>query len=532
MLVLISVTIISYGQEWLRIFSSNTQLLWSNQLAEDYDHGILIGANRSISTIMKTGWVIKTDINGNTLWEKKFGNGMRMWALDGIDRTPDGGVIIAGVCDTLDFEWWDPFVVKLNACGEVQWCHIFNNENNPDYGIQIKALPDDTYIFLIRDWGSAETHSIWLMHLDVNGEILWKQEYFQNDPLVYPFDARQLSVTQDGKYLITGTCYRPVAGQTQLFWLWPMIIMSDSTGEAVFETAWGHTLPFPEQVGGEGYQSVGTTGGIYTSMCNYYSSAPPTFPTLIKTSLAGDPVSYHDLIPNSSYGKASTLCKLSDSVLLIGTWYQISPSAPNLSVLKTDTLGNIIAEKILNHSEHIPKDAILTNDHKYLITACDLVDNKHLFYLWKLNQNLEWDSIYTMPRVYDSLCPHPITSSTLYFNCDVLVGKEELVTDSAKVRMKVWPNPCRTVLHVALPERIRKHTETEHFTVTTTFHRWNKPLDLEAFDLFGRRLFHRLMEPGEKEVELDVSSWPRGVALLRLSHKGTAVATERVVVEP
>ncbi len=221
---------------------------------------------------------------------------------------------------------------------------------------------------------------------------------------------------------------------------------------------------------------------------------------------------------------------MNDSKFFIGLGYE-SNEISTLSVIKTDTLGNVFTERVLNHNNFLPIDDIPVHDNKYLITALDIINNKYLFYLWKLNQNLEWDSIYTTPRVYDSLCPHPITSSTLFFNCDVLVGKDEVVTDSVKVRLKVWPNPCRTVLHVSLPERIQKQSETEHFAVTTTFYRWNKPLDLEAFDLFGRRLFRRVMEPGERELELDVSAWPRGVALLRLSHKGTAVATERVVVE-
>ncbi len=522
---------VSFCQEWIKTFSSNTHHTFSYQLQEDYDNGIIIGGNLSLGSTMKIGWIIKTDINGNVRWEKKLGNGGRMWALDGIDLTPDGGVIVAGVCDTLDYGWWDPFILKLSACGDVQWCHVFHNKNDPDYGMKIKTLPDNSYIFLIKDWGSEQLNSGWLMHLDVNGDIIWEQKYFQNDTLVEPYWDNELSLTPDGKYLVTGTCYRPLAGQVQPYWVWPMMILADSTGEAVWEMPWGYTLPFTNQVGGEGFQSVQTDHAFYTSISHYHIPDTHYTPTLIKTSLSGEPVSYHDLIPNTSFGKASTITKLSDTVLLIGIWYKFDSVTPNLSVVKTDTIGNILAEKVLNHKDYIPVDAILTFDDKYLITVPDFVDNKYIFYLWKLNQNLGYDTIYTQPMVYDSLCPHPITTSTLYFNCDLAVGIPEPLSEAAKVSMHVYPNPGREIIHVDMPQCIQKQTETEHLAVTTIFHKWYKDLEFEVFDLFGRPVYRQVVKPSEKEVLINVSGWSSGIYFIRLSYSGTTVATEKLVVQ-
>ena len=528
-IILLSFSKVSFCQEWVKTFRSDIYQTFSYQLQEDYDKGIIIGGNLSTGSVMKIGWIIKTDINGNVLWEKQLGNGDRMWALDGIDKTPDGGVVVAGVCDTLDYEWWDPFVVKLSACGEIQWCHVFHNASDPDFGIKIRALPDNSYIFLLKDWGSEQLNSVWLMHLDLNGEIIWEQQYFQSDTLVYPFNETDLEVAPDGKYLVTGTCYRPDSGQVQPYWLWPMMILADSTGEAVWEIPWGYAHPFSERIGGEGYQSVKMGHSIYTSICDYHYPDVHYAPCLIKTSLSGEPLSYHDLIPNTSYGKASTITKLSDSVLFIGAWYQ-STSLPNLSVLKTDTLGNVITEKVLNHSDYIPWDAILTHDQKYLITAWDFINNKYLFYLWKLNQNLDYDSIYTQPRVYDSLCPYPVTSSTLFFQCDLALGMMEPMKDTQKVRMHVYPNPGNEIIHVEMPECIQKQTETEHLTVTTIFHKWYKDLEFEVFDLFGKLIYNQLVKPSDREILINVSGWNSGMYYFRLSSGGTVVATEKVIV--
>jgi len=522
----------AYSQEWIKTFSSSAWNMFVYQVIEDYDQGILIGGNMSLGTVMKIGWIIKTDINGNVLWEKKLGDGTRQWALDGIDRSPDGGIIVAGVCDTLDTEWKDPFIIKLNVCGEVEWCHVFHTDNNPDYGVKIKALPDNTYILLLLYWDVNPSQSAWLMHLDEYGEILWEQRYFQNDPMVHPYNVTDLKITPEGNYLVTGTCYRPVSGQTQPDWVWPMMIMADPTGEAIWEIPWGYTLPFTEQVMGEGFQSILTDQAVYSCISHYFYPIIHTVPCLIKTSLTGDPISYQDLKPNTDFGKSSTITKLSDSVFFIGTGYQYGASK-TMSVLKSDTLGNVIKETVLNHSEFIPIDATLTQDQKLLITAWDFnsTSNKYLFHLWKLNQNLDFDSIYTVPRVYDSLCPYPIVSSTLSLPpCGLTVGVEEPLVDEELVRMMVYPNPCSDIVHIRLPERVRLESQTKSFTVQTTFHQWTKDLDLEVFDLFARPVSRQTVKPGTKEASIDVSGWIKGMYMVRLSSEGNVIATDKIIV--
>ena len=532
--IILSFTRHSCCQTWMRTFSSNIYNQFIYQICNDYDRGILIGANQGIGSVMKIGWVIKTDINGNTLWDKRLGNGIKMWALDGIDRTPDGGIIVAGVCDTLDSEWWDPYVVKLSACGEVEWCHVFHTDNDPDYGAKIKALPDNTYIFLVKDWDVEPSSSVWLMHLDAYGEIIWQQRYFQIDSLGYPFNLTALKVLPDGKFLITGTCYHPVFGQTQPDWVWPMLILADSTGETVWEMPWGYTLPFTEQVGGEGYQSEVTVDAVYSSICNYHGPAPHFAPCLIKTSLDGNPLYYKDLKPNTTFGKASTITKLSDSVFFVGTGYAYG-SANTMSVLNIDTLGNVRKETVLNHSEYIPRDATLTQDQKLLIGAWDYntTYNRYMFHLWKLNQNLDFDSIYTVPRVYDSLCPNPIVSSTLSMPpCNLTVGMEELMIDEERIRMTAYPNPGRGLIHVKLPERIRLESKTNNFAVQTTFHRWNKEVELQVFDLFGRCVSGQTIRTGTKEITLDATGWRTGMYCLRLTYGGRQVAEEKLIINP
>ena len=95
------------------------------------------------------------------------------------------------------------------------------------------------------------------------------------------------------------------------------------------------------------------------------------------------------------------------------------------------------------------------------------------------NYDLEFDSIYTQPRRYDSLCPD----------------------------------------------------QTEYFTVTTIFHQWHKDLWLQAYDPMGRMVYQQMARPEEKKLELNVSSWQPGMYYFRLVYGDTMVASEKIIVQ-
>jgi hypothetical protein len=521
------------SQNWPKIYGADNSAVIM-QFGEDYDQGYFIGSGLVYNGLTRRGWILKTDVNGNTLWEKKIGIGQTLWSLRGIDKTYDGGLIITGDTDTLDSNY-DPYIGKLNACGEVEWCRIFHTENDPDGGIKLVSLHDHTYILLLHNWGySPIKQTVWLMHLDETGGILWEQQYFRNDTLVSPLWENDLCLAPEGKYLITGTCYRPYQGQTQPSWPWPMIVLADSSGEAAWETAWGSGLPFSDQVGGEGFHSVKISNTTFSSISDYHwpVTQSVTSPCFIKTSSEGIPQYYRDLISNTQYGKASTLNKVNDTTLIIGACYDTGYQTPPpvfLSVLKTDTMGNVLRIKVLNNHEYIPKDAIITQDNKYLITAPDFIGSKWIFYLWKLNMDLEYDSIYTQPITYDSLCPYPITSGTLFFQCDITTGMQEPAMNTEKVKMLVYPNPGSGIITLKLPEYIQLETETQHLKVTTVFHEWKKDLTLQVFDGFGREILSETIMPETKEVSRDVSNWTNGIYYFRLTYKDRPVATAKFV---
>jgi len=64
--------------------------------------------------------------------------------------------------------------------------------------------------------------------------------------------------------------------------------------------------------------------------------------------------------------------------------------------------------------------------------------------------------------------------------------------------MKVYPKPASEEIHIRLPECLRNETNTEHFTVSTTFHKWVKNLKLFVFETLGRLIITRTIKSAEK----------------------------------
>ena len=116
--------------------------------------------------------------------------------------------------------------------------------------------------------------------------------------------------------------------------------------------------------------------------------------------------------------------------------------------------------------------------------------------------------------------------------CGLTVGKEELMMDEERIRMTVYPNPGRGIIHVKLPERIRLESKTKNFAVQTTFHQWVKEMELQVFDLFGRCVSSQTILSGTKEITFDATGWRTGMYCLRLTYGGRQVAEEKLIINP
>ena len=523
-----------YGQSWVRTFDKSTNS-WFLDMVETYDKGYLISGQVDPGNGVPFFYasLIKADINGYSLWSITIASSIYQIGINGMDKTTDGGFILTGVTNKLDStNNLDILFVKLNSCGEKEWCKIISTPENDDYGLKIKYV-DNGYMALIKYFQDWATKRIWLFRLDLKGNILWEKLVNESTTFFDGAEPRWIFVRNDQSYIITGDGYDGSPGHP--YKLRPLIIKTDSSGNDLWTLPWGHTC------GLRGELARGTaenpSGFFYTAASHFRDSIPyGDSPCFLKTSPDGQEVSYRDLIPDSRYGGAATLDMIDvDSLLISAGWTDHNQTITKTGVIKCDTLGNVTKTKVLLENViNSVEGSLITFDNKYL-AAGGMGFNTTPFhskiYLFKLNMNLEYDSVYTAPRTYDSLCPYPIVSDTMNLDdCGIITDVREPMTNPESSKLQIFPNPAKDKLTIRFPKYLRREAQNGTVQTTTIYHQW-KSTTLEVYALNGSRLLSKEIPKGQTDLQLDVTDWQRGMYYFRLTFNGEVITGEKALLK-
>lgn len=148
-------------------------------------------------------------------WLQRYG-GSSVDIPYSIKFTSDGGTVIAGYTDSKDGtvathsprDFWDLWVLKLNACGAVQWEKSFGGtgyesardiEQTSDGGFIVLGETNSTDGDVIAGYGG--TKDIWLIKLDASGNMQWQKRYGGNGLDI----GNHLHLNPDGSYLIAAS---------------------------------------------------------------------------------------------------------------------------------------------------------------------------------------------------------------------------------------------------------------------------------------------------------------------------------------
>lgn len=530
----------SFSQQWVRVYES-LEHANGRQCTEQYDKGFLLSGFIHVNdpVYKASGWILKTDVNGYEIWQKIIKDSIGNISISGHRNTLDGGFITIGSTSLIDPNR-DPLIMKFNSCGEKEWCRIFNSPDNFDYGDDIEVIPGGGYIGLIKYWWYDKSKRIWLFKLDEYGDLIWQQAYAL-DSLFVNATARTLFRTNDTSFIITGFTYWPDAFPPNSYFLTPLLIKVNLEGIVEWELPWGGQNGFV----GTGWKSTSSfSGDVYTAAYHSLQSSPyGDAPCMLRTSSTGNPKDFFNLKDTSYLGMATTINWFSDSTLILGAnWQDQAPgSQAVIGAKKTDTAGNVLKTKVLmDISSELIIDACVTADNKAFMFT-DFFDVnlwKWQVYAFKLNSDLEYDSIYTTPFTYDSLCPYPIVSDTIPLDdCEVIVAIDDPIEHPEKTRLHVYPNPARGEVTMGMPEYLVRKSGGQEvgnsggfgITTTTFYHQWDE-VRLEVFDLFGRLMYCEEIPQQQKTVKLDVTTWAKGMYVARLVFFNEVVGSVKFIV--
>lgn len=185
---------------------------------EDYDKGFFIayqGVTQDFGVC-----IYKTDVNGNILWERKISQNKAI-TFAGAVITPDNGLVIEGAMEKTD-STEDNYLMKINACGQVEWCKVYDL-NQYSIGGRVAVLNNGDLVVAAYVDIYNNYYQGWTFLTDSQGNIKW--QVFDNLNIV------NLNVEKNQEILRTGSCYLPYSGNPNVVVIECALINLNSSGK-------------------------------------------------------------------------------------------------------------------------------------------------------------------------------------------------------------------------------------------------------------------------------------------------------------
>ncbi len=214
---------------WTQLFGGG-QFEWGRDVVATADGGYIIVADtESYGPGGYDVWLIKTDAYGNQLWTRTFG-GLYEERGFAVRQTDDGGFIIVGTTGSYGAGAYDIWLIKTDSDGYSSWDKTFGG-SAWDWGYSVEITSDGGYAVIgyTESYGPGMS-AAWLIKTDDEGNTLWTKTYGGTSS-----DWGQSIVEcSDGGFAIAGDTYSFGAGSRDA-WL----IRTDSVGDTLWTRTFG-----------------------------------------------------------------------------------------------------------------------------------------------------------------------------------------------------------------------------------------------------------------------------------------------------
>ena len=210
------------GIVWSKTYGGvNADHAWSVQ--QTFDGGYIVaGSTESYGAGDWDAWLIKTDGEGNELWNKTYGGIFEDGALCVIE-TSDGGYAIAGYAGYSPGGKWELWIIKTDENGTEIWSKKYRNGDSV-FGFCIIET-EQGYVVV-----SEANDDVWLVGIDENGDMIWNNTFGG----IKPDDGNTVIHDYNGGYVIVGTTYSFGYGHADL-WL----VKTNETGGELWNRTFG-----------------------------------------------------------------------------------------------------------------------------------------------------------------------------------------------------------------------------------------------------------------------------------------------------
>jgi len=311
---------------------------------------IITGSTKSYGNGLTDVYLLKTDANGNELWNRTFGGSDDDYGYSVAEMT-DGGFIIVGYTDSYGDR--DVYLIKTDSQGNEVWSRTLG-EGEYDYGYSVKQIKDSNFVITGSTPRVVNGYSdVYFLKTDSDGNELWSKTFGGGVKDI----GRSVAETTDNGFIITGYTRSYGNGQADVY-----LLKIDSDGNEL----WSKTFGGSEHDVGNSVEETADGGFIITGNTGSYGNGGSDI-YMVKTDVNGSEL-WSRTFGGSEFDLGNSVEETADGGFIITGSYENGIN--NVYLIKTDSNGNELWSRTFGGSENDRGHSVKeTSDGGFIITG-------------------------------------------------------------------------------------------------------------------------------------------------------------------
>lgn len=202
---------------WLIRTDAFGEVVWNKAFGGQYNDGansvtlcqdggfLLVGYTQLLDFDLGTLWLVRTDAEGNLIWDHGIRESQSQEGWSAIECA-DGGFAVIGTIEA-DYNPADIWFLRVDAEGALVWEQVIGGAQVVDSlgGYSVLACSDGGFVIAGKFGFESSRNDLWMAHTSDNGEIDWSVNY----GAFHSGSGFLLAACSDGDYIITGAINTP-----------------------------------------------------------------------------------------------------------------------------------------------------------------------------------------------------------------------------------------------------------------------------------------------------------------------------------